>query len=118
MSEKRKRKTNIALRAPVVTTSPEIQLAGHLTGDLACQSPADLVLPWLHLQPSRPVTTTSIPLSLSLTGSPPVVHGGSRFGGSFGMGGLVMNPYIGVRAPDSRVLSGGAPALGWWGFQI
>ena len=34
------------------------------------------------------------------------------------MGGLVMNPYIGVGALDPRVLSGGALALGWWGFQI
>jgi hypothetical protein len=32
------------------------------------------------------------------------------------MGGLVMNPYVRVRAPDLRVLSGGAPTLGWWGF--
>ena len=29
------------------------------------------------------------------------------------MGGSVMNPYIGVGTPDSRVWSGGLPALGW-----
>jgi hypothetical protein len=41
----------------VVAALPEIQLASH---------PTDLVPPLLHLQPSRPVTTTGIPLSLSL----------------------------------------------------
>ena len=93
-------------RSSLPIASPEIQLASH---------PADFVPLRLHLQPCLSATTTGIPLSLS--SSPLVVHGGSGFGGSFGMGGSVMNPYIGVGTPDSRVWSGGLPALGWWGVS-
>jgi hypothetical protein len=70
MSEKKKKKKphiwSFALPT-VVAASLEIQLAYRLIEDPARQSPADHVPLRLHLQPSRPVTTIGIPLSLWFT---------------------------------------------------
>ena len=84
-----------------ITEIPRVQPFNHSDPQLLQHQTPLNMLPFTTDQPQYRALAPSPSPS-----PPPVVHGSSGFGGSFGMGGLVMNPYVGVGAPDPRVLGG------------